>query len=132
MTRSQARAQLVVALGGRAAEELLLDGDFTQGASGDLQSATDLSVRMVTQWGMSSMGLVALDADRLPFGGVADKIHAEVDGMLNEALESARTLLADHRPLFDAVVRELLDEETVDLDRLNALWTEIQQPSLVA
>jgi cell division protease FtsH len=132
MTRSQARAQLVVALGGRAAEELLLDGDFTQGASGDLQSATDLSVRMVTQWGMSSMGLVALDADRLPFGGVADKIHAEVDGMLNAALESARTLLADHRPLFDAVVRELLDEETVDLDRLNALWTEIQQPSLVA
>jgi cell division protease FtsH len=132
MTRSQARAQLVVALGGRAAEEILLDGDFTQGASGDLQSATGLAVRMVTQWGMSNMGLVALDAERLPFGGVADKIHAEIDGMLNEALVSARNLLAEHRRLFDAVVRELLDEDTVDLDRLQEIWTELQQPSMVA
>jgi cell division protease FtsH len=132
MTRSQARAQLVVALGGRAAEELLLDGDFTQGASGDLQSATGLATRMVTQWGMSNMGLVALDAERLPFGGVADKIHAEIDGMLNEALESARLLLAEQRELFDAVVRELLDEDTVDLDRLQAIWADIKESSVAA
>jgi cell division protease FtsH len=132
MTRSQALAQLIVALGGRAAEELLLDGDFTQGASGDLQSATSLSLRMVMQWGMSNMGLVAMDPERMGFGGTADKIHAEVDGMLNEALASARTLLADHRDLFDAVVRELLDEDTVDLERLKAIWTSVQSPSLVA
>ncbi len=132
MTRSQARAQLVVALGGRAAEELLLDGDFTQGASGDLQSATALATQMVTKWGMSNMGLVAMDSDRIVFGGIGDKVHAEIDAMLNEALRSARELLAEQRPLFDAVVRELLDEDTVDLDRLQAIWTEIQQPSLVA
>jgi cell division protease FtsH len=132
MTRSQALAQLIVALGGRAAEELLLDGDFTQGASGDLQSATSLSLRMVMQWGMSNMGLVAMDPERMGFGGTADKIHAEVDGMLNEALASARTLLADHRDLFDAVVRELLDEDTVDLERLKAIWASVQSPSLVA
>ena len=132
MTRSQARAQLVVALGGRAAEELLLDGDFTQGASGDLQSATALATQMVTKWGMSNIGLVAMDSDRIVFGGIGDKVHAEIDAMLNEALRSARELLAEQRPLFDAVVRELLDEDTVDLDRLQAIWTEIQQPSLVA
>jgi len=132
LTRTQARAQLVVALGGRAAEELLLDGDFTQGASGDLQSATGLATQMVTQWGMSNMGLVAMDPDRIVFGGIGDKVHAEIDGMLNEALQSARTLLADHRNLFDAVVRELLDEDTVDIDRLKAIWTEVQSPSLVA
>jgi cell division protease FtsH len=132
LTRTQARAQLVVALGGRAAEELLLDGDFTQGASGDLQSATGLATQMVTKWGMSDMGLVAMDTDRIVFGGIGDKVHAEIDSMLNRALESARTLLAEHRALFDAVVSELLDEDTVDLDRLQAIWTEIQQPSLVA
>jgi cell division protease FtsH len=132
LTRSQARAQLVVALGGRAAEELLLDGDFTQGASGDLQSATGLAMQMVTQWGMSDLGLMALDPDRIVFGGIGDKVHAEVDGMLAEALRSARELLAEHRPLFDAVVRELLDEDTVDLDRLKAIWAEVEQPSLVA
>ena len=79
LTRSQARAQLVVALGGRAAEELLLDGDFTQGASGDLQSATGLATQMVTKWGMSNMGLVAMDTDRIVFGGIGDKVHAEID-----------------------------------------------------
>jgi cell division protease FtsH len=133
MTRTQARAQLVVALGGRAAEELLLHGDFTQGASGDLQSATGLATQMVTKWGMSNLGLVAMDTDRIVFGGIGDKVHAEIDSMLNEALESARRLLADHRDLFDRVVQELLDEDTVDLDRLREIWDAIareQAPAL--
>jgi cell division protease FtsH len=132
MTRSQARAQLVVSLGGRAAEELLLNGDFTQGASGDLQQATALATQMVTQWGMSNMGLVAMDRDRIMFGGIGDKVHAEIDAMLNEALEGARTLLSEHRQLFDAIVKELLDEDTIDVDRLKAIWTEVEQQSLVA
>jgi cell division protease FtsH len=126
LTRSQARAQLVVSLGGRAAEELLLDGDFTQGASGDLQSATGLATQMVTKWGMSDLGLVAMDPDRIMFGGIGDKVHAEIDGMLNQALQGARQVLIDHRPLFDAVVKELLDEDTVDVDRLKAIWAEVE------
>jgi cell division protease FtsH len=129
LTRSQARAQLVVALGGRAAEELLLDGDFTQGASGDLQSATALATDMVTRWGMSDLGLVAMDRERIIFGGVGDKVHAEIDGMLHEALEGARRVLAEHRTLFDAVVRELLDEDTVDIDRLKGIWAEVEEPA---
>ena len=52
MQRSSALAQLVTAMGGRAAEELLLDGDFTQGASGDLQQATVLARKMITEYGM--------------------------------------------------------------------------------
>ena len=132
MTRSHARAQLVVALGGRAAEEILLNGDFTQGASGDLVQATNLATQMVTQWGMSNMGLVAMNPDRIVFGGIGDRVHAEIDGMLNEALEGARTLLSEHRALFDAIVKELLDEDTIDVERLKAIWAEVEQPSLVA
>ena len=128
LTRSQARAQLSVAMAGRAAEELLLDGDFTQGASGDLQSATSLAVRMVTQWGMSSLGLSALSPEWMG-SAIAQKVMGEVDTMLAEALDSARRLLVENRPLFDAVIAELLDEETVDLDRLQAIWAEIKQPS---
>jgi ATP-dependent Zn protease len=82
---------------------------------------------------MSNMGLVAMDTDRIVFGGIGDKVHAEIDAMLNEALDSARTLLADHRDLFDRVVRELLDEDTVDLERLRAIWAELaheQAPAL--
>jgi ATP-dependent Zn protease len=81
---------------------------------------------------MSNMGLVAMDTDRIMFGGMGDKVLAEVDGMLQEALASARTVLTEHRALFDAVVRELLDEDTVDIERLKAIWAEVQQPSLVA
>ena len=116
LTRSQAQAQLVVALGGRAAEEILLDGDFTQGASGDLQSATSLAVRMVTQWGMSPSGLAAIPPS-WPGRRQVDKVMAEVDRMLAEALDGARQLLIDERALLDAIVAELLAEDTVDLDR---------------
>ncbi|HEY3240419.1 MAG TPA: hypothetical protein VGL92_12685, partial [Acidimicrobiia bacterium] len=123
MTRSQARAQLVVAMGGRAAEEVLLEGDFTQGASGDLASATSLALRMVTQWGMSSLGLAATHPEMTGMAP-SEKVLAEVDRMLSEALDGARALLADQRPLFDAVVAELLAEDTVDLDRLQAIWAE--------
>jgi cell division protease FtsH len=123
MTRSQARAQLVVAMGGRAAEEALLDGDFTPGASGDLASATSLALRMVTQWGMSSLGLAATHPEMTGMAP-SEKVLAEVDRMLSEALDGARALLADQRPLFDAVVAELLAEDTVDLDRLQAIWAE--------
>jgi cell division protease FtsH len=126
LTRSQARAQLTVALGGRAAEELLLHGDFTQGASGDLASATSLALRMVTQWGMSSLGLAALDPDRIGVG-LSERIHSEVDGMLSDALDNARQLLAEHRPLLETVVAELIDEETIDFDRLQTLWAGIRQ-----
>ncbi len=124
MTRSQAKAQLVVAMGGRAAEEVLLNGDFTQGASGDLASATGLALRMVTQWGMSSLGLAATHPEMTGMAP-SEKVLAEVDRMLAEALDGARALLAEQRPLFDAVVTELLAEDTVDYDRLQAIWTEI-------
>ena len=89
-------------------------------------------MQMVTQWGMSDLGLMALDPDRIVFGGIGDKVHAEVDGMLGSALQSARQVLAEHRPLFDAVVRELLDEDTVDIDRLKAIWAEVEEPSVAA
>jgi cell division protease FtsH len=121
MTRSQAEAQLVVALGGRAAEEILLDGDFTQGASGDLQSATSLAVRMVSQWGMSPLGLAAISPE-LAGPGQIDKVMGEVDRMLANALHTARQLLIDERPLLNSIVAELLAEDTADLDRINQLW----------
>jgi cell division protease FtsH len=118
LTRSQAHARLAVSLGGRAGEELLLDGDFTQGASGDLQTATALAFRMVTEWGMSGLGLAAMGPEHAEPG----LVRGEVDRLLGEALDTARRVLAEQRPLLDSVVAELLDEETIDGDRLAGLW----------
>ncbi len=119
LTRSQARARLAVSLGGRAGEELLLDGDFTQGASGDLHSATALAARMVTEWGMSALGLAAMGPEHAEPG----LVRSEIDRLLGEALDTARRVLAEHRGLLESVVAELLDEETIDGERLAAMWS---------
>ncbi|MGH9037140.1 MAG: hypothetical protein ACRD0O_15375, partial [Acidimicrobiia bacterium] len=83
-----------------------------------------LALRMVTQWGMSSLGLAATHPEMTGMAP-SEKVMAEVDRMLSEALDGARAVLAEQRTLFDAVVTELLSEDTVDLDRLQAIWAEL-------
>jgi cell division protease FtsH len=120
LTRSQARAQLVTLMAGRAAEERLLDGDFTSGASGDFQAATGLAYRMVTQFGMSDLGVAYR-----PVGGLegerAARVDAAVDTILDEALAAARSLLEAHRSLLDGVAELLLAFETVDVSQIREL-----------
>jgi cell division protease FtsH len=129
LTGAQARARLVVSLAGRAAEEILLDGDFTQGASNDIANATTLAQRMVAEWGMSSLGLAAVGPEHAG-SPLIERVHAEADGLLADALARARALLAAHRPLLEVVVSELLAEETIDLDRLRALRATVEPGSL--
>jgi cell division protease FtsH len=124
MTKSRALAQLTVAMGGRAAEEILLDGDFTQGASGDLASATSLALRMVAQWGMSSLGLATVHPE-MTGAAPSEKVLEEVDRLLGEALENARRLVREHSDFMSAIVKELLEEETIDLDGIQALHARV-------
>ncbi len=121
LTRREASARLVVSMGGRAAEELVLDGDFTQGAAGDFASATSLAWQMVTEYGMSTLGVTRLTPDLLAAGTLADTVHAEVDTMCSEALELARALLTTHRAFLEAIAEALLVDETLDLADLRAL-----------
>jgi cell division protease FtsH len=121
VTTRQARAQLTVALAGRAAEEILLDGDVTQGAEGDLAQATELAHRMVTRWGMSDLGVGHFAPDVPWRGGDQDAVRAEVDRLVREALDAARALLAEHRSSLEEVVAELLEHETLDRAQLAAL-----------
>ena len=125
MTRRQARARLVVMLAGRAAEERLLDGDFTQGASGDLKAATDLATAMITDYGMSDMGLASLSAERLSAGTTLDDVNAEVNRLLDVALADARTLLDDNAALLEAAAAALLDAETLSLGDLERIRAEM-------
>ena len=125
LTGAEARARLAVSLAGRAAEEILLDGDFTQGASNDIAHATNLAQRMVAEWGMSSLGLAAVGPEHAG-SGLLERVHAEADGLLGDALARARALLAAHRPLLETVVADLLAEETIDLDRLRELLVLVE------
>jgi cell division protease FtsH len=120
-TRSQALADLVVSMAGRAAEELLLHGDYTQGACGDLTSATRTAHRMITQWGMSSLGMALRTPEWLTAGTHADRVQDETDAMLAAALDTARTLVVAELPFLRAVADRLLEEETLDGDAVREI-----------
>jgi cell division protease FtsH len=123
--------QMVVALGGRAAEEIVFN-EVTTGASSDLKRVTDLARRMVTQFGMSdTIGPINFgDDERQPFLGyslsqgrsysedTAAQIDAEVRRLVNQAHDHALTLLRENRNKLDALAQELLDNEIVDRQRV--------------
>jgi cell division protease FtsH len=126
-------ARLQVMLAGRAAEEIAL-GEVTTGAESDLVQATRLARRMVTRWGMGSLGLVAFQAEgRQPFLGydltqgrdyseeTAARIDQDVQRLLDESHEHVRALLAGMRELLDQLVHELLHEETLSQEDLGRI-----------
>ena len=118
LPRRKAHAQLVVALAGRAAEEVLLDGEFTQGASGDLQGATDLAYRMVTQYGMTRLGYQVRDAS----SATGNKDVGEVvEELLGQAHQTATELVGEHRDFLAAVAEALLEDETLVAAEIAAL-----------
>jgi cell division protease FtsH len=118
LPRRKAHAQLVTALAGRAAEEVLLDGEYTQGAAGDLQSATDLAFRMATQYGMTRLGYQV----RHPQSSAGnDTVSEVVEELLADAHIAATALLGAHRQFLGAVAAALLDEETLTLVQITAL-----------
>lgn len=122
LTRKRAFARLVVAMGGRAAEEILLDGEFTSGPHGDLSAATDTALAMVTQYGMTSAGLMIRSQGWLSTGAkMTDETVEAVEKLLAEALETARATLRDHRDLLDRVVEGLLENDTLIQSELVAL-----------
>ena len=138
LTRSEAQARLVVAMAGRAAEEYHLDGDYTQGAASDFASATALATSMVTEFGMSPLGPTTRASYGHVGGAQADRVGEAVDALLDQAITAARQLVADNLPLLEALVRELLVDETVSSPQLSVLLdryspafaTELHQPPL--
>jgi len=129
-SREYLLARLAVMLGGRTAEEIAI-GDVTTGAENDLVEATRLARRMVTRWGMGSLGLAAFQADEeQPFLGyqlaqgrdyseaTAARIDQDVQRLLEERHETVYRLLADAREKLDQLVSTLLQEETIDQDTL--------------
>jgi cell division protease FtsH len=124
-SREYLLARLAVLLGGRTAEDLVL-GDITTGAENDLVEATHLARRMVTRWGMGSLGPMAFQADeQQPFLGyslaqgrdysedTAARIDQDVRKILEERQGLVRRLLSDSRDRLDRLVQTLLHEETI-------------------
>jgi cell division protease FtsH len=122
------RARIIGMLGGRVAEEVVY-GTRTTGAENDIEQATNLARNMVTRWGMSDrLGMVQLAprqnaflGSSAGFGGekpfseeTARLIDLEVHRIIDESHQEATRLLRQHRAELDALVRALLDRETLD------------------
>ena len=136
VTRSFCLANLVVALGGRAAEQVVFGPlEVTQGASGDLQMVAQLSREMVTRFGFSSLGPMALEgAGSEVFLGrdwfsqrpgyaeaTGQAIDAQIRTLAKNALAHAVFLLEARRELMDQLVEALIEEETLSGERFRSL-----------
>jgi cell division protease FtsH len=121
-------ARLAVMMGGRVAEEIALH-DITTGAESDLSQATQLARRMITRWGMGSLGPMAISAnEEQPFLGYeiaqgreyseefAAQIDRDVQNLLKDRYEYARNLITAAREKLDLLVKTLLQEETIQQD----------------
>ncbi len=131
--KSEAEARIIMALGGRNAEQLVF-GEVTSGASDDLRQATSMARRMVTEWGMSdAIGPMSL-SDNAPVFLGEDMMHSksfsdetakliddETRRILVEMETRCKTLLHENRNSLDLIARQLLEFETVsgsEVDRL--------------
>ncbi len=125
ITIGKLKANLAMCMGGRAAEEIVIE-DVSSGAVGDIKQATGIARKMVTEWGMSeSLGPVYYGSSQEVFLGrdyqtthsyseeVAAKIDKEVASLVDAAHEQALDILKSHREVMDVMVRVLLDCETI-------------------
>ena len=140
-SKTRIEDQLVGALGGRAAEEIIW-GDVSTGASDDLQRVTQLARSMVTRYGMSEkLGpLTYGDREEMVFLGreiseqrnyserVAKQIDAEVRRIVTAAYDQALDILRTHRDKLEALSERLLDVETVERKEFEALMLNPQSP----
>jgi cell division protease FtsH len=142
-TKSQFEDTLVFALGGRVAEEIVF-GEVTTGAENDIERATQMARRMVTEYGMSSrIGPIAMGhKEELIFLGreigeqknysekSAEAIDDEIHQLIDTAYSRAREILTGNREVLDRLAQALMREETIEGDELEACFKIEGAPAL--
>ena len=134
--------RITVSLGGLAAEaEVFGDDETSTGASNDIQQVTNLARQMVTLYGMSELGPLALESvdnqvflgrNLMPRSEVSEAMASKIDTKVREialgCLAQARHMLRQHRPLMDQLVDLLMERETIDGEEFRQIvqqFTEI-------
>jgi cell division protease FtsH len=136
VSRSQLLARIITTLGGRVAEKVVFgDPEITTGASNDLQQVTNIARQMVTRYGMSSIGPIALEDnnnEQIFLGGdndaITDRIDTEVCKIINHCEQVATKIILDNRVIIDLIVEKLLDAETINGDEFRELVQQYTIP----
>ena len=137
-SRSELTDSMAMLLGGRTAEEILF-GDPTTGASDDIDRVASIARAMVTEYGMSKTlgpqrlgqksGEVFLGKNQGHHADYSDdvaaQIDAEVQGLVDEAHNTAREILTVHRPVLDELAETLIEHESLEGDRLNEILSKV-------
>ena len=143
LTKGRMRQDIIVGLGGRAAEELVFD-DITTGASQDIKVATKTARAMITRYGFSeTVGLVNYEqSEEEVFIGrdwghtrnysenVANKIDEEVRSIIDECYAEAKRILTEHRDILDACANLLIEKERISREEFEALFEAKKEETL--
>ncbi|HIZ12380.1 MAG TPA: ATP-dependent zinc metalloprotease FtsH [Candidatus Mediterraneibacter stercorigallinarum] len=135
-TKKELEAMIVVALGGRAAEELVFD-TVTTGAANDIEQATKIARAMITQYGMSErFGLMGLESIQNKYldgravlncgDATAGEIDEEVMKMLKGAYAEAKRLLGENREALDQISAFLIEKETITGKEFMKIFREVK------
>lgn len=135
-TKKELEAMIVVALGGRAAEEIVFD-TVTTGASNDIEQVTKIARAMITQYGMSErfglMGLESVQSRYLDGRAVrncgeatAAEIDEEIMKMLKASYEEAKRLLSANRDALDKIAAFLIEKETITGKEFMKIFREVK------
>jgi cell division protease FtsH len=134
-TKGRMKQEIIVDLGGRAAEELIFD-DITTGASQDIKVATKTARAMITRYGFSdTIGMVNYDNDddevfigrdlahtRSYSENIANRIDDEVKAIIDECYGEAKRILTEHRDILEACAKLLIEKERVTREEFEALF----------
>ena len=137
-SKSRMIQKIIVGLGGRVAEELILVDDVTTGASQDIKQSTRIARDMVTKYGMSdNVGLICYtnDDDEVFIGrdlahtrsyseNVAEAIDAEVKRIIDDAYTEAKRIILEKRDVLDACAALLLEKEKITREEFESLFVE--------
>jgi cell division protease FtsH len=138
ISRSQLKARITGALGGRAAEEVIFGAaEVTTGAGGDLQQLSGMARQMVTRFGMSDLGPLSLESQqgevflgrdwttRSEYSdSIAARIDAQVRAIAQECYENAKNIIREHRSVTDRLVDLLIEKETIDGEEFRQIVAE--------
>ena len=134
-TKGRMRQDIIVTLGGRVAEELILD-DITTGASGDIKHATKVARAMVTRFGFTDeIGLINYDNDddevfigrdlahtRAYSEETAGRIDEEVKKIIDECYKEAKRIISEHMDVLHASAKLLMEKERITREEFEALF----------
>ncbi|MBD2500957.1 ATP-dependent zinc metalloprotease FtsH2 [Anabaena azotica] len=138
ISRSQLKARIAGALGGRAAEEIIFGGaEVTTGAGGDLQQVSGMARQMVTRFGMSDLGPLSLESQqgevflgrdwmtRSDYSeAIASRIDSQVRQIVEECYETAKKIIRENRTVTDRIVDLLIEKETIDGEEFRQIVAE--------